>query len=139
MTGAFHTGGDVVLTGIRLGSVKRTLGSCPLCSAQRVGQNCSYVQPIHPLRAVRLEAERHPAVTLLAIEFYLPPPRSGLVSPPRLTGRLATAPERELTPISDPVGLGKTTLVSEWLYQIDHPTAWLSLDRDENALIRDYW
>ncbi len=38
--------------------------------------------------------------------------------------------------VSAPAGFGKTTLVVDWLKQIDHPTAWLSLDEADNDLLR---
>ncbi|MFL7793573.1 MAG: LuxR C-terminal-related transcriptional regulator [Anaerolineae bacterium] len=71
-------------------------------------------------------------MTLLATKLYIPPTRSGLVSRPRLTERLATALERKLTLISAPAGFGKTTLVSAWVWQTGLSVAWLSLDQGDN-------
>jgi LuxR family maltose regulon positive regulatory protein len=44
--------------------------------------------------------------------------------------------ERRLTLISAPAGSGKSTLVVDWLKQIDLPAAWLSLDESDNDLPR---
>ena len=43
---------------------------------------------------------------------------------------------RKLTLVSAPVGFGKTTLLVDWLKQIDLPAAWLSLDEADNDLPR---
>ena len=72
------------------------------------------------------------ATTLLQTKLYIPQPRSDLVSRSRLLERLNEALQHRLTLISAPAGFGKTTLVSEWLEQIDRPAAWLSLDKDDN-------
>ena len=39
---------------------------------------------------------------------------------------------QRLTLVSAPAGFGKTTLVIQWLQQINRPTAWLSLDTSHN-------
>ena len=51
---------------------------------------------------------------------------------PRPIERLSAGLHRKLTLISAPAGFGKTTLVSDWLRQLDVPAAWLSLDEDDN-------
>jgi LuxR family maltose regulon positive regulatory protein len=43
---------------------------------------------------------------------------------------------RQLTLISAPAGFGKTTLVTEWLQQLDQPVLWISLDEDDNDPVR---
>ena len=40
-----------------------------------------------------------------------------------------------LTLVSAPAGYGKTTLISHWLETLDRPSAWLSLDEDDDDLI----
>ena len=72
---------------------------------------------------------------ILATKLYIPPLRPNLVSRLHLLARLDTALER--TPgvilLSAPAGFGKTTLLSEWLAQIENrKVAWLSLDEDDN-------
>jgi LuxR family transcriptional regulator, maltose regulon positive regulatory protein len=72
------------------------------------------------------------ATTLLATKLYLPPPRAGAVLRPRLLEQLNEGLHRKLTLISAPAGFGKTTLVSEWVATCGRPTAWLSLDANDN-------
>jgi ATP/maltotriose-dependent transcriptional regulator MalT len=69
---------------------------------------------------------------LLTIKLYAPPPRPTLVPRPRLTAALSKALAHSLTLVSAPAGYGKTTLVSNWLREIDVPSAWLSLDEADN-------
>jgi LuxR family maltose regulon positive regulatory protein len=79
---------------------------------------------------------------ILQTKLCIPPIRPELVSRPRLIERLSAGPHRKLTLVSAPAGFGKTTLVSEWVddlqvaaaneSQIVHGTAWLSLDESDN-------
>jgi LuxR family maltose regulon positive regulatory protein len=95
-------------------------------------------------------------VPLLRTKFHAPSPRPNLVPRPRLIQRLDEGLRRghRLTLISAPAGFGKTTLIVEWLRQLEDssppersvdevPTdegpveskcavAWLSLDDDDN-------
>jgi LuxR family maltose regulon positive regulatory protein len=73
---------------------------------------------------------------LLETKLFIPPSRPDLVSRPHLIGRLSEGRHRKLTLISAPAGFGKTTLVSDWLRQIDLSAAWLSLDEGDNDLTR---
>lgn len=95
-----------------------------------------------------------PAGLLLTTKLYAPRLRASRVWRPRLVARLSQGlDQRKLTLISAPTGFGKTTLLSEWLFQKDegegmkeiHPSsfiphpfkvAWLSLDKDDNDLVR---
>jgi LuxR family maltose regulon positive regulatory protein len=52
----------------------------------------------------------------------------------RLLGRLEKNLERPLTLVSAPAGYGKTTLISCWLESCDLPSAWISLDENDNDL-----
>ncbi|MFY9570090.1 MAG: LuxR family transcriptional regulator, partial [Blastocatellia bacterium] len=69
---------------------------------------------------------------VLATKLFIPPPRSRVVSRPRLIERLNEGLHRKLTLISAPAGFGKTTLVSEWAAGCQRPVAWLSLDEGDN-------
>ncbi|HEY7350040.1 MAG TPA: LuxR C-terminal-related transcriptional regulator [Ktedonobacterales bacterium] len=69
---------------------------------------------------------------ILATKLYIPPPRSKLVSRPRLIERLNEGLHRKLTLISAPAGFGKTTLISEWLASCHRPAAWLSLEAGDH-------
>jgi hypothetical protein len=50
--------------------------------------------------------------------------------------RLNTGLDKKLTLIAAPAGFGKTTLVVDWIKQIDLPAAWLSLNEADNNLPR---
>jgi LuxR family maltose regulon positive regulatory protein len=75
---------------------------------------------------------------LLQTKFYAPRARPEMVPRPRLLERLKSGLEsdngfaRKLTVVLGPAGYGKTTLVSLWLDQLDHPHTWLSLDDGDN-------
>ncbi len=75
-------------------------------------------------------------VPLLATKLYTPPVRPELVSRPRLIERLDAGLDRKLTIVSAAAGFGKTTLVTEWLSQLDCPSTWLSLDEGDNDPVR---
>ena len=69
---------------------------------------------------------------LLRTKFYVPPIRSIQIARPRLTDLINGGLERALILVSAPAGYGKTTLVSRWLKETNIPSAWLSLDGDDN-------
>ena len=71
---------------------------------------------------------------LLKTKLHTPPRRVNLVLRPRLMARMGESLHlpRRLTLISARAGSGKTTLVSEWLHQQERPSAWLSLDGNDN-------
>ena len=72
---------------------------------------------------------------LLETKLYIPRWRPGLVSRPRLIGRLDEGIERKLTLVSAPAGFGKSTLVAEWVAATpvsERLTAWVSLDQSDN-------
>ena len=72
---------------------------------------------------------------LLETKLFVPRPRRGLVSRPRLSERLSQATTSKLILVSAPAGFGKTTLLAEWVAARsdadatnDRQVAWLSLD-----------
>src|SRR5574342_1102516 len=69
---------------------------------------------------------------LLTSKFYFPPRRPDLVQRPHLLESLDAGLGRKLTLVSAPAGFGKTTVVSEWIRGCGYPTAWLSLDKNDN-------
>jgi LuxR family maltose regulon positive regulatory protein len=73
---------------------------------------------------------------LLQTKFYIPTIRPERVTRPRLFERLNVGLARKLILVSAPAGFGKTMLVSDWLRQTNLPTAWLSLDPDDNDSTR---
>ena len=78
--------------------------------------------------------------TLLATKIRIPPLRSNLVNRSHLIQRLndGISQNRRLSLLSAPAGYGKSTLLSEWVSQLDIPTAWLSLETGENSPTR-FW
>ena len=76
-------------------------------------------------------------VPLLQTKLYIPRPRSGnFVSRARLIKRLNAGLQARLTLIAAPAGFGKTSLVSDWVRQVDRPVVWLSLDEGDDELPR---
>jgi LuxR family maltose regulon positive regulatory protein len=80
---------------------------------------------------------------LLSTKLIIPPLRSSLILRQILIDKLNAGLQsdgglesRSLTLVSAPAGYGKTTLISSWLYQLDQPSAWLSLDEDDNDINR---
>jgi len=82
---------------------------------------------------------------LLATKFHIPSRRAGLVVRPRLLEHLQRGLDenRKLTLISAPAGYGKTTLVAEWIANLQAktsnlkpPISWLSLDEADNDPMR---
>ena len=53
---------------------------------------------------------------------------------PHLIAKLDHRLQRPLTLVSAPAGYGKTMLVSNWLEASSRPSAWVSLDKDDNDL-----
>ncbi len=72
------------------------------------------------------------ALPLLQTKLYTPPLRPQLVQRDSLLARLHASAHYPLTLVSAPAGFGKTTLVSTWASQSQHPVAWLSLGDDDN-------
>lgn len=73
---------------------------------------------------------------IVATKFYIPPPQPTLIQRPHLIERLNENCHRKLTLIAAPAGFGKSTLVSEWLRQLDARAAWVSLDEGDNDLVQ---
>ena len=69
---------------------------------------------------------------ILTTKLYIPTTRSETVARSHLIDRLNQGLQARLTLVSAPAGFGKTTLISEWLSQSDRPSAWLSLDEQDN-------
>jgi LuxR family maltose regulon positive regulatory protein len=83
---------------------------------------------------------------ILTTKLFIPSLRKELVHRSRLIKLLNEGLSRKLTLVSAPAGFGKTTLVSEWVNKLELDTvnassgvnriAWLSLDKDDNNLLR---
>lgn len=87
------------------------------------------------------------ATPVLSTKLFVPPPRAHAVARSRLVGRLSDGRRqgRKVTLISAPAGFGKTTILSEWIAEIqsvesDTRVGWVSLDEGDNdpARFLDY-
>ena len=85
------------------------------------------------------------ASPILVTKLFIPQKRAGLVQRTDLIERLDNGLNRKLTLLSAPAGFGKTTLASHWVEHLrginehnsqNNKVAWLSLDEDDNNLIR---
>ncbi len=71
-------------------------------------------------------------VTLIRTKLYRPRVTDGLVPLLRVRQTLDYQLNRPLTLVCAPAGFGKTTLLSDWLANCPWPSAWLSLDGQDN-------
>jgi LuxR family maltose regulon positive regulatory protein len=71
-------------------------------------------------------------------KLFLPTSRARLVERPRLVDRLNIICSEgcRLVLISAPAGSGKTTVIGQWLSQLDRPYGWVSLDTRDNSPAR---
>jgi LuxR family transcriptional regulator, maltose regulon positive regulatory protein len=80
------------------------------------------------------------SIPLLSTKLYIPPVRAGAIARPRLVETLLSGTRHpgSFTLLSGPAGFGKTTLLSEFVAQIQQArepsirAAWLSLDEGDN-------
>ncbi|MFD0676342.1 MULTISPECIES: LuxR C-terminal-related transcriptional regulator [unclassified Paenibacillus] len=75
---------------------------------------------------------------LLKTKISLPAFRENLLVRKRLIRTITQGLQGRLTTVCAPAGFGKSTLVSQWIHQCEHSTAWVSLDETDNDLIR-FW
>ena len=73
---------------------------------------------------------------LLATKLHMPRPSERCVQRLLLYERLAQGMNGALTLLSAPAGFGKTTLLSDYLTRSGTPLAWLSLEAEDNDLVR---
>lgn len=73
---------------------------------------------------------------LLNTKFSIPLLPPEYVHRPRLTERINQGARRPLTLLCAPAGFGKTNLLVEWSAQTAPPPAWLTLDAEDNDLVR---
>ena len=75
---------------------------------------------------------------LLKTKIHIPTLRAEHVSRSRLIIRLEQGTQGKLTLVSAQAGFGKTTLISSWIKKSKMPTAWFSVDKDDNDAYR-FW
>jgi LuxR family transcriptional regulator, maltose regulon positive regulatory protein len=80
------------------------------------------------------------SISILSTKLYVPPARPNAIARPRLSEKLLAALHRPggLVLLSGPAGFGKTTLLSEFVTQLQRPVRWVSLDEADNDPIR-FW
>ena len=76
--------------------------------------------------------------TLICTKLYKPRIPANLVSRPWLLEWLSQHQQRPLTLVSASAGYGKTTLISSWLESLKCPSAWMSLDEQDDDLPGGY-
>ena len=74
------------------------------------------------------------ASPILDTKLHQPSIHENHIHRQRLLDRLDQRLQRPLTLVAAPAGYGKTTLVSCWLDAISNPSAWISLDKNDNDL-----
>ncbi len=68
----------------------------------------------------------------LVTKVLLPRRRRDVLTRQRLLDRLYDMVERKLVLISAPAGYGKTTLLMDWIHDLEHPVCWYALDRSDH-------
>ncbi len=74
------------------------------------------------------------SLPLIRTKLHRPPVAKDHLHRQHLLDRLNRNLHRPLTLVSAPAGYGKSTLVSCWLEACDIPSAWVSLDENDNDL-----
>src|SRR5258708_7858865 len=122
----------------REGKLQRAyLGKAENLSLQRL-EEVARVLTLAPARGEDQPKDLAPLISqamrdsLLATKLHAPGLRPRLVPRPGLTQRLQHNWEKTLILLSAPAGFGKSTLLAEWLAESPIPTAWLSLEAQEN-------
>lgn len=76
---------------------------------------------------------------LIATKFAAPQPRGDLICRPRLVEQVERHDELSLVALVAPAGAGKSTLLADWYRTLSRrqvSVAWLSLDPDDDKLVR---
>ncbi|MGY1726992.1 LuxR C-terminal-related transcriptional regulator [Geodermatophilus sp. SYSU D01062] len=79
-----------------------------------------------------------PPEPLIATKFFVPSLGDRSIDRPRLLHGLERACDVRLTLVVAPAGWGKSTLLAQWLRDVQIPVGWLSLDADDADVTR-FW
>ena len=71
--------------------------------------------------------------TILKTKLFIPPYSTQNLPRKRLLEKIDLGVEKKLTLITAPAGFGKTTLALEWINQRSAPTAWYTIDSNDNG------
>jgi LuxR family maltose regulon positive regulatory protein len=69
---------------------------------------------------------------MLLTKLHIPPSGNNIVHRSALHEKLNSGLNRKLILVSAPAGFGKTTVVSDWIFENKIPSAWFSLDNGDN-------
>jgi len=72
------------------------------------------------------------SMALIRTKLYGPRKRSDLITRHRLLERLNAGLSGHVTLVCAPAGFGKSTLIAQWIQSINRPTAWLSLEENDD-------
>ena len=80
------------------------------------------------------------SIPVLSTKLHIPRARANGVSRPRLTEKLLASMKQtgNCALLSGPAGFGKTTLLSDFVAELQQRVAWVSLDEADNDPIR-FW
>ncbi len=73
-------------------------------------------------------------IEIIRTKLHFPLVPDDHIRRPRLLDMLDQQRQLPLILVSAPAGYGKSTLISCWLETVEHPSAWLSLDENDNDL-----
>jgi LuxR family maltose regulon positive regulatory protein len=76
--------------------------------------------------------------SILSTKLHMQKSVANMIDRPRLWRKLQEGLQYKFTFVCAPAGFGKTTLMSQWLRDIDMPVAWVSLDDGDNDPSR-FW
>lgn len=92
---------------------------------QRIGLN----RP----RDIRFRPNLH---SVIRTKLMIPNIHADMLLRPQLVKQLKMGLNRKLTVVSAPAGFGKSTLICQWLRNVEAKAAWVSLDADDDDLVR---
>ena len=70
--------------------------------------------------------------SILTTKLYIPPPRQNVVIREGMLEHLDETLNYKLTLVAAPPGYGKTSQLSIWIQNRQYPTAWISVDGEDN-------
>lgn len=73
---------------------------------------------------------------VLQTKLFKPAKRPLYLARNRLINKLNNGLECKFTLVSAPAGFGKSAMLSDWINSIHYPSAWLSLDKEDNDVSR---
>lgn len=72
---------------------------------------------------------------MLLTKLHIPLPGENLVHRTPLFEKLNEGLKRKLILVSAPAGFGKTTIIADWIHENKIPTAWFSIDNNNNDVV----